>query len=123
MNSFGAYWASLATLSVPFVLILDGTDAAIAGFTAVAAALELGAVLDDEVVLLLLPQPANASSASTSAVLPTHCLLIEMSLRGVEVPAAPVGRSISSRRSTGRIRSLPRGPFCRRFPRSRQRVR
>jgi hypothetical protein len=63
MNSFGAYCASVAMLSVPFDLIAAGTCAASAALALVAGtfAVDVVELLVDE---LLLPQPANASTAS-----------------------------------------------------------
>src|ERR1700730_10104289 len=72
MNSFGAYCASLATISVPLALTEAGTWAAIAGFAFVAAAF----VLVVEVELLLPPQPANARAASAGTPRRVTSLLI-----------------------------------------------
>src|SRR5947207_3027943 len=73
MNSFGAYWASLATVSVPFFLIASGTCAAIAALTlGCATVVAVLAVLE----LLLLPQPASSDAASASASAQMTSLLI-----------------------------------------------
>src|ERR1700730_16108095 len=66
-NSLGAYWASLATFSVPFDLIAAGTVAAIAELTLVGATLDVLGVLEEleELEELeLLPQPAIARTTS-----------------------------------------------------------
>src|ERR1700723_1164462 len=67
-NSFGAYCASVATVSVPFDLIAAGTVAAIDAFTAVALLdVVLAAVLDEDEELLLLPHPASTTTTSAAA--------------------------------------------------------
>src|SRR5690348_14986667 len=76
-NSLGAYWASLAMFSVPFALILAGTVAAIAESVLTCAGLPLSAVvLELDVVLLLLPQPASARIASAGTPIRANRLLI-----------------------------------------------
>src|SRR5690348_4253330 len=94
MNSFGAYCASLATFSVPFDLTLAGTVAAIAGsvVTDIGVEVALGAVLDDEVVLLLLPQPANASAASAGTAIRKTLLLVKSASKSFDrVRREPAG--------------------------------
>src|SRR5438309_1088734 len=78
MNSFGAYSASLATVSVPLDLIAAGTCAAIEALTlgvGVAAVVE---VLD----FLLLPQPATSARASTAPEISATSLRIAISSLG-----------------------------------------
>src|SRR5437868_2832277 len=76
MNSFGAYCASVPTISVPLDLIAAGTCAAIdalaLGVGTVAAVL----AVDDVDELLLLPQPAIASTASAGTPTRMTSLLI-----------------------------------------------
>ncbi len=74
MNSFGAYVASEATISVPFDLIADGTVATIAAFALFAA--DVVAVVAVELELLLLPQPARARTASTGTPILAASLLM-----------------------------------------------
>jgi hypothetical protein len=75
MNSFGAYVASAATVSVPLDLIAAGTLAATAGSAAAdelepaaedVPALELEEPEPDD-ELLLLPHPATAATHNTGA--------------------------------------------------------
>ena len=70
-NSFGAYWASVPTTSVPLDLTAAGTFAAIAATVPVPAAVVVG-VVDDVVLELLLPHPAIARTASTGAPMRTR---------------------------------------------------
>src|SRR5277367_4253306 len=63
MNSLGAYCASVATFSVPLAFIAAGTCDETVGLAALVVVLTT--VTDVElVVLLLLPQPASASTVS-----------------------------------------------------------
>ena len=75
MNSFGAYVASAATVSVPFDLIAAGTSAAIDAFAPLvdAVVVELLLLL---LVLLLLPHPASATMTSTGAAIARTDFLI-----------------------------------------------
>ena len=83
MNSFGAYCASVATISVPLDLIAAGTCATTAGSAEVATTTAVVVVGVETVVLLelllLLPQPASASRASAGTPMRATSLLIETS--------------------------------------------
>src|ERR1700722_2859524 len=79
MHSFGAYCASVATLSVPFDLVAAGTSLA----TDATAPLDVGALVDVVVaveavllLVLLLPQPASARTVSASIPVRATILLI-----------------------------------------------
>jgi hypothetical protein len=78
-NSFGAYWASVATFSVPFDLIAAGTCAAIAALVLGVDTLEPVDVADVLLLEELLPQPAIASTAKTGTPMRATSLLIETS--------------------------------------------
>jgi len=71
----GAYWASEATVSVPLDLIADGTWPAIVASIVLVPGLTLDAV-EEVVLLLLLPQPANARIASAGMPTRARSLLI-----------------------------------------------
>jgi hypothetical protein len=74
MNSFGAYVASEATVSVPLDLIAAGTRAA----TSVFALLDVELVVVVE-LLLLLPQPAIAATVSAGTPIAASSFLIGIS--------------------------------------------
>src|SRR5580704_3764817 len=77
MNSFGAYWASVATSSVPFVFIAAGTSAATVAFSAADVdVVAVGVDAVELVLVLLLPQPASTSTVSTGMPMRAISLLI-----------------------------------------------
>ena len=76
MNSSGAYWASDATVSVPFDLIAAGTSLAIDVSTVGVAGAEADVELLLLLVELLLPQPASATMTSTGAAIARTVFLI-----------------------------------------------
>jgi hypothetical protein len=79
MNSFGAYWASLATVSVPFDLIAAGTCAAIAEFALGVETLAPVDVADVLLLELLLPQPASTTTTSAGTPRRATSVFIETS--------------------------------------------
>src|SRR5436190_7240728 len=94
MNSFGAYSASLATVSVPLDLIGPGTCAAIEALTlgVGVATVAVLAVLE----LLLLPQPVSSARASMAPEISATSLRIAISSLGPfeSAPKARGGASV-----------------------------
>ncbi len=97
MNSFGAYVASDATVSVPFDLVAAGTSLATAASAPpledVAAGVEVevdvaaGAALEDELLLLLLlPHAAMAATLSSDSAASAGFLQITIRLLLVLTP-------------------------------------
>src|SRR5689334_5481166 len=90
-NSFGAYWASLATASVPFDLYFAGTCDATAA-TVPPPEVDVVEVAAVELVLdLLLPHPAIARTTSTGTPARARTLIIETE------PPEGLSRTVRSR--------------------------